>query len=95
MATWLASAVIGVGLTAWPDRAAAGARLLWRPHPACASSRQASRCFILLPVLRVIVDVDRLRTERDYRFIAITAIVLIIILMGFALGMYLPAASLS
>jgi uncharacterized membrane protein len=45
--------------------------------------------FIALPVLRVILMLIVFVTERDYRFVAISAIVLMVILMGFALGTHM------
>ena len=92
--TWLASAVIGVGLTLVVFERPAGAAAL----AASSGMRIVTAgigCFILLPVLRVLVMLVVFVRARDYRFIAITAIVLIVILIGFAIGMYLPAASLS
>jgi Protein of unknown function (DUF1634) len=92
--TWLASAVIGVGLTLVVFERPAGAAAL----AASSGMRIVTAgigCFILLPVLRVIAMLIVFVRARDHHFIAITAIVLTIILMGFAIGMYLPAASLS
>jgi uncharacterized membrane protein len=49
--------------------------------------------FILLPVLRVILMLIVFVRQRDYRYTAIAANVLLIILLGFALGMYLWKAT--
>jgi uncharacterized membrane protein len=43
--------------------------------------------FILLPTLRVLLMLLVFLRERDYRFTAIAALVLAIILLGFAVGM--------
>jgi hypothetical protein len=92
--TWLASAVIGLGLTlAMFERPAGAAALAASFGMRIVTAGIA--CFILLPVLRVILMLIVFVRARDYHFIAIAAIVLIIILMSFALGMYWPASSLS
>ena len=92
--TWMATAVIGVGLSL----------AFFEPHARATALAASSGMrivtvgiagFILLPVLRVILMLIVFVRARDYHFIAITAIVLIIILMGFAIGMYWPASSLS
>lgn len=89
--TWLASAVIALGL--------ALAMLGWRPgahEPALLSSMHLVAAgvagFILLPVLRVVLMLIDFVRARDHRLVAITALVLTIILAAFALGMYLPPA---
>lgn len=69
--SWLASIVIGLGL-------------------AFSSMRIATigiALFILLPTLRVLLMLLVFLRERDYRFTAIAALVLAIILLGFAVGM--------
>ena len=48
-------------------------------------------CFILLPVIRVAVMLIGYVRERDYRFVGIAAIVLLIIVLGFVCGTVLPA----
>ena len=48
--------------------------------------------FILLPVLRVVLMLIVFLRERDYRFSAIAALVLTIILVGFVLGTRVPGA---
>ena len=48
--------------------------------------------FILLPVLRVVLMLIVFLRERDYRFSAIAALVLTIILVGFVLGTRVPSA---
>ncbi|OWK38501.1 DUF1634 domain-containing protein [Fimbriiglobus ruber] len=47
--------------------------------------------FILLPVARVLVMLAFFLRERDYRFVAIAALVLMIIFLGFGLGMSVPS----
>ena len=69
--SWLASIAIGLGL-------------------ALSSTRIATvgiALFILLPTLRVLLMLLVFLRERDYRFTAVAALVLAIILLGFALGM--------
>lgn len=77
--TWLASAVIAVGL---------GLGLHAGAHK--PSSRQIVTAgialFILLPVLRVALMLAAFLRERDYRFGGIAALVLLIILAGFVIG---------
>jgi uncharacterized membrane protein len=80
--TWLASAVIALGLVL----AAAGSPnlgMLSSTHIVTAGIAM----FILLPILRVAVMLIVFVLERDYRFGAIAALVLAIIGLGIALGM--------
>jgi hypothetical protein len=88
--SWLASAVIGLGL--------ALALIDWRSGAQDTGSLPSMRIvtagiaiFILLPVLRVTLMLIVFVRERDYRFVAITALVLIIILAGFMLGIYMKS----
>jgi Protein of unknown function (DUF1634) len=88
--SWLASAVIGLGL--------ALALIDWRSGAQAAGSLPSMRIvtagialFVLLPVLRVTLMLIVFVRERDYRFVAITALVLIIILAGFMLGIYMKS----
>ena len=75
--TWLASAVIAVGL----------AMALLRGHPFAMRIVTAGiLLLILLPVLRVTLMLIVFVRERDYRFGAIAALVLTFIALGFALG---------
>jgi uncharacterized membrane protein len=70
--SWLASIAIGLGL-------------------ALSSTRIATlgiALFILLPTLRVLLMLLVFLRERDYRFSAVAALVLAIILLGFALGLH-------
>jgi len=48
--------------------------------------------FLLLPVLRVVLMLIVFLCELGYRFSAIAALVLTIILVGFVLGMRIPGA---
>ena len=78
--TWLASVVIAAGLvlslfyeqTAFPS----GARVV----------TTGIGLFILLPILRVILMLAIFVKERDYKFAAAAAVVLVIIFAGFAIG---------
>jgi uncharacterized membrane protein len=78
--TWLASFVIAAGLvlsllhqrTQFP----AGAPVV----------TVGIGLFILLPILRVILMLTIFTKERDYKFAAAAAVVLLIILAGFAIG---------
>lgn len=76
--TWLASAVIVVG---W-ILAAIG----WR---AATVSNAGIALFLALPVLRVAIMLIVFLRERDYRFGAITALVLAIIVLGALLGAHM------
>src|SRR6516162_4349447 len=85
--TWLACAVIALGLVLAFAREGLG------PGNGAPSSGMrvvtaGIALFILLPVLRVCVMLVVFARERDYRFVAIAAAVLAIILVGFTVGMY-------
>ena len=70
--SWLASIAIGLGL-------------------ALSSTRIATigiALFILLPALRVLLMLLVFLRQRDYRFTAVAALVLAIILLGFAIGIH-------
>jgi uncharacterized membrane protein len=69
LGTWIASAVIAVGLVCSGPVVTVGLAL-----------------FIALPVVRVIVMAGWSVRDRDLRFAAICGVVLIILLLGFALG---------
>ncbi len=73
--TWLASGIIAVG---W-ILAASGWRTVGVVNAGVA-------LFLLLPVLRVLIMLVVFLRERDYRFGAITALVLSIIVLGALLG---------
>jgi uncharacterized membrane protein len=73
--TWLASGIIAVG---W-ILAASG----WRT---VGVINAGVGLFLLLPVIRVLIMLIVFVRERDYRFGAITALVLTIIVLGALLG---------
>jgi hypothetical protein len=90
--TWLASAAIGVGL----------AIALVASHPGLhtvgflSSTRIISLgilLFILLPVFRVFHKLLVFVKERDYRFSVIAGLVLVILILGFIIGMRVQAGS--
>jgi uncharacterized membrane protein len=85
--SWLASAVIGLGLALALINGRSRA-----PDPGILSSilivTAGIALFILLPVLRVILMLIVFVRQRGYRSIAIATLVLLIILLGFAAGMY-------
>jgi uncharacterized membrane protein len=75
--TWLASAVIALGLL----------MALLGGHPRAMRIDTAGiLLLILLPVLRVALMLIVFVRERDYRFGAIAALVLTFIVLGFVLG---------
>jgi uncharacterized membrane protein len=78
--TWLASVVIAAGLvlSLFHERT---------PFPSGAQVVTAGiGLFILLPILRVILMLTIFVKERDYKFGAAAAVVLVIIFAGFAIG---------
>ncbi|HZC36119.1 MAG TPA: DUF1634 domain-containing protein [Chthoniobacterales bacterium] len=78
--TWLASVVIAAGLvlSLFHERT---------PFPTGAQVVTAGiGLFILLPILRVILMLTIFVKERDYKFAAAAAVVLVIIFAGFAIG---------
>jgi uncharacterized membrane protein len=78
--TWLASVVIAVGLvlSLFYQR---------KPFPYGAYPVTAGiGLFILLPILRVILMLTIFLKERDYKFAAAAAVVLLFIFAGFAIG---------
>jgi uncharacterized membrane protein len=79
--TWLACGVTALGLTLG----------LIEGHTLSSTHivRTGIACFILLPVTRVLVTLIVFIGERDYRFIAITALVLTIIFAGFVIGYFM------
>jgi uncharacterized membrane protein len=90
--TYLASGVIAVGLVLGVIDQHAGAHL-----PAVLSSTHIVTAgialLILLPVLRVALMLIVFAIDRDRRFVAIAALVLLIILAGFVLGMHMSPAA--
>jgi Protein of unknown function (DUF1634) len=91
---WLATAVIGLGLVLAIFERRPGAH---NPttSPGMRIVAAGIACFIVLPVLRVVLMLGVFVRAREYHFIAITSLVLIIILVSFAIGMYLPPSSRS
>jgi uncharacterized membrane protein len=83
---WIASAAITVGLVL----------ALSAHHLAVLANMHlvtiGIALFILLPVLRVVLMLIVFLRERDYRFSAIAALVLTILLVGFVLGTRVPSA---
>ena len=49
--------------------------------------------FILLPVLRVVIMLIVFLQQRDYRFVAIAAVVLAIIGLGYVLGRHMGSVA--
>ena len=78
--TWLASVVIvaGLVLSLFHERT---------PFPTGAQVVTVGiGLFVLLPILRVILMLTIFVKERDYKFAAAAAVVLLIIFAGFAIG---------
>jgi hypothetical protein len=75
--TWIASIAIGCGL----------AFALFDPGLGKQIATVGIGLFILLPSLRVLLMLGVFVRERDYRFAAIAALVLTIILVGILLGL--------
>lgn len=86
--TWLASAVIALGLVlAMIDsRFRAHAPALPAGMPIITAG---IALFILLPVLRLVLMLGVFLRERDYRFGAIAALVLAIVIAGCVLGAHM------
>jgi uncharacterized membrane protein len=74
--TWLASAAIGLGF----------ALALMDSNPHMRIATVGIVLFILLPVLRVLLMLLFFIRDRDFRFAALAALVLAIILTGILLG---------
>jgi uncharacterized membrane protein len=81
LGTWVGSIIISVG---WVLSATGEPPSL--PTAAVAIVRAGIALFILLPALRVLLMVVVFVRERDYRFGAIAALVLAVIVVGAALG---------
>jgi hypothetical protein len=84
---WVGSCIIAVG---WGLSTTGEPPSL--PHAAVAIVRAGIAPFILLPALRVLLMVVVFVCERDYRFGAIVALVLAIVLLGAALGVRMAGA---
>ena len=85
--SWLACAVIALGLVLAFARDGIGPGH-GNPSSGMRVVSAGIALFILLPVSRVCVMLVVFARERDYRFVAIAAAVLAIILVGFTVGMY-------
>jgi uncharacterized membrane protein len=90
--TWLASATIALGL--------ALALIVSHPGTPTAGFLSSTRIvetgivlFILLPVFRVFLMLLVFLKERDYRFSAIAGLVLLILALGFIVGMRVSAGA--
>ena len=83
--TWIASAVIALGLGLevldWAD----GTRSLPAVSPSSIVALGIA-LLILLPVLRVTLMLAAFAIGRDYRFVGISALVLLVIALGFLAG---------
>jgi len=90
--TWLASAAIGVGLAIALVDSHSGLHTVGF----LSSTRIISLgilLFILLPVFRVFLMLLVFVKERDYRFSVIAGLVLLILALGFVLGMRVSAGA--
>ena len=78
--TWLASIVIAAGLLL---------SLFYQRKPFPTGAQEVTAgigLFILLPIVRVMLMLTIFVQERDYKFAAAAAVVLLIIFAGFAVG---------
>ncbi|MFM0627270.1 DUF1634 domain-containing protein [Paraburkholderia xenovorans] len=83
--TWLATGTIALGLAI----ALAAMRPPRAGHPASAGMPVATigiALFILLPVMRLILMLGVFQHQRDYRFSAVAALVLMIVAAGLVVG---------
>ena len=80
--TWLASGVIGLGLM-MPLLGLSGTHVV----------ASGVALFIALPALRVLLMLAVFIRERDHRLVAVTAVVLMTLLAGLALGIYVSNPS--
>jgi uncharacterized membrane protein len=89
--TWLASAIIAVGLALALIDGRFGIHL-----SGSVSLRIIALgvvLFILLPVFRVLLMLFVFLQEKDYRFVVIAGLVLVILLLGFFVGMRVSAGA--
>lgn len=90
--TWLASAAIGLGLAIALIGSHSGLH-----NPGFLSGTRIISVgillFILLPVFRVFLMLLVFLSERDYRFSVIAGLVLIILILGFFIGMRVQAGA--
>ena len=78
---WLASTVIAIGI---------GLSLFYRGTPFPKGSQVMTAgigLLILLPIVRVVIMLIVFAKERDYKFAAAAALVLLILFAGFAIGL--------
>jgi uncharacterized membrane protein len=90
--TWLASAAIGLGLAIALIASHSGLNTVGF----LSSTRIISvgiLLFILLPVFRVFLMLLVFLKERDYRFSVIAGLVLLILVLGFVVGMRVSAGA--
>ena len=94
--SWLASGAIAAGLAlVWMDARISASPMSTHQLAVPRDMRLVAigiALFILLPVLRVVLMLIVFLRERDYRFSAIAALVLTILLVGFLLGTHVPGA---
>jgi uncharacterized membrane protein len=74
--SWLASAIIAIGLGGTMIDETLGFRIVMA----------GIGCFILLPVCRLLFMLIVFARQRDWRFVGVTATVLTILFVSFALG---------
>jgi uncharacterized membrane protein len=90
--TWLASVLIAFGFTLmWID--AQWDTHAWAGLPDQEYVTLGIGLFILLPVLRVTVMLVMFLKQRDYHFVAISAMVLLIIILSYLLGKHTASAA--
>ena len=90
--TWLASAMIGVGMML----ALLDTHAVTHSAGVLSSMRIVSAgivLFILLPAIRVFLMLLVFVKERDYRFSVIAGLVLLILALGFVVGMRVTAGA--
>jgi uncharacterized membrane protein len=85
--TWLASAVIALGIAVASVERYYAAQDAWGMRIV----KTGIALFILLPVVRVVVMVVVFVLERNYLLVTSAGLVLMIILLGFVLGIYMPS----
>ncbi len=87
--TWLSCGVIALGVVLLVNGDALGGLGLSSGKPIINAGVAV---LILLPVLRVGLMLMVFLHERDYYYVLIATFVLIVILLGFLLGLYSPAS---
>ena len=84
--TWLACAVIAVGMIVGAIQQTAG--LLSLGFSSYGILKVGVALFILLPIARVALMVAIFLRERDYAYVAISSLVLVIISAGIVVGLH-------